>query len=76
MVQQFPAKTNILLHKYRLEINAVSLASKDKIVLAIMWSLVVLQRRLRIQGIDLDTLLSGKNMGQTDGAVSESSPLK
>jgi len=51
-------------------------ASKDKIVFAITWSLVVLQPSLRIQGIDLNSLLSGKNTGQTDGAVSESSPLE
>lgn len=75
MVQRFPAKTNILLHKCCLEINAGSLPAKTRLFFAITWSLVVLQPSLRIQGIDLNSLLSGKNTGQTDGAVSESSPL-
>lgn len=40
---------------------------QDKIVFAIIWSLVVLQQSLRIQGIDLNTLSFGRNTGQTDG---------
>jgi len=34
---------------------------------AMIWSFMVLQQSLRIQGIDLNSLLFGENTGQTDG---------